>query len=185
MLGDTYRQEITDAPGIQLVLHANVTSIVLDDSGNSVDHVEVKTLTGNAFTARAPLFVLATGGLEVPRLLLASNDRRPAGLGNDNDLVGRCFMEHLNIASGPVALTVGDDALAPYVLNATTVDVGGEARRLLVAERCARRSRRDEAQGAAGVRAHARVPLRRRRSQARADLSGVHERSRPDARRKG
>ncbi len=127
-LGATYRQEITDAPGIQLVLHANVTNIALDDSGNSVDHLEVKTLTGNSFSARAPVFVLATGGLEVPRLLLASNDRRPAGLGNDNDLVGRCFMDHLNIASGPVALTVGDDALAPYALNATTVDVGGEAR---------------------------------------------------------
>ena len=50
--------------------------------------------------------MLATGGLEVPRLLLASNDRRPAGIGNEHDLVGRHFMEHVNVAAGPVALGV-------------------------------------------------------------------------------
>ena len=38
---------------------------------------------------------MALGGIENPRaLLLASNDRLPNGIGNQNDLVGRYFMEH-------------------------------------------------------------------------------------------
>jgi choline dehydrogenase-like flavoprotein len=44
--------------------------------------------------------VLALGGLEVPRLLLASNTTHRAGLGNQHDLVGRFFMEHLSHDTG-------------------------------------------------------------------------------------
>ena len=49
---------------------------------------------------RAKTFVLATGATENARLLLASNDRVPHGLGNDHDLVGRYFMEHPHVWSG-------------------------------------------------------------------------------------
>jgi len=128
VLGDTYRKEIVDSPRIHLVLWANVTHLALDETGNAIDHVDVKTLSGNAFHARAPIFVLATGGLEVPRVLLTSNDRRPAGIGNETDQVGRSFMEHVNIAGGPVPLTIPESALAPYSLNPTTVEVNGEQR---------------------------------------------------------
>ena len=38
--------------------------------------------------------VLAAGGLENPRLLLASTARRSAGIGNEHDLVGRFYMDH-------------------------------------------------------------------------------------------
>ncbi|HEY8431085.1 MAG TPA: GMC oxidoreductase, partial [Sandaracinaceae bacterium] len=40
----------------------------------------------------------ACGAIENARLLLASNDRKPAGLGNDHDLVGRFLIDHLNPA---------------------------------------------------------------------------------------
>ncbi len=53
VLGEVYRQEITDAPRIRLVLWANVTRLGLDESGGAVERVDVKTLTGNAFHARA------------------------------------------------------------------------------------------------------------------------------------
>jgi choline dehydrogenase-like flavoprotein len=48
----------------------------------------------------AKLFILATGGIETPRLLLLSNVTQRAGLGNQYDLVGRFFMEHLHFWSG-------------------------------------------------------------------------------------
>ena len=43
----------------------------------------------------AATIVLACGGLETPRLLLASRRSRSCGLGNEHDLVGRFYMTHL------------------------------------------------------------------------------------------
>ena len=128
VFGEVYRDEIVNSPNINLVLWANVTNLALTSDDNSIHHVDVKTLSGNAFRATAKAYVLATGGLEVPRLLLASNDRRPAGIGNEHDLVGRHFMEHVNIAVGPVALSVDQGAMAPYTPTTHTVDVNGDAR---------------------------------------------------------
>jgi choline dehydrogenase-like flavoprotein len=51
-------------------------------------------LARNTFSVQAKTFILATGGIENARLLLLSNKQQPAGLGNQNDLVGRFFMEH-------------------------------------------------------------------------------------------
>ena len=128
VFGQVYRDEIVNSANVQLVLWANVTRLALAEDANSVASVDVKTLTGNTFTARAPAFVLATGGLEVPRLLLASNDRRPAGIGNEHDLVGRCFMEHVNIATGPATFTRDVSELEPYQPTPHTIDMNGEQR---------------------------------------------------------
>ncbi|MEO6577749.1 MAG: GMC family oxidoreductase, partial [Candidatus Limnocylindria bacterium] len=59
-----------------------------------VDGLALRTLTGVALRARARTYVIAAGGIENARLLLASNSRIPAGVGNGNDLVGRYFLEH-------------------------------------------------------------------------------------------
>ena len=53
-------------------------------------------MTGRRFTVAASVFVLAVGGLETPRLLLASNDVHTDGLGNATDLVGRFYMSHIS-----------------------------------------------------------------------------------------
>jgi choline dehydrogenase-like flavoprotein len=51
--------------------------------------------------------VLACGGLENARLLLASRDRQPHGIGNRFDQVGRCFMDHPRAVFGKVRLRPG------------------------------------------------------------------------------
>ena len=48
------------------------------------------------------LYVLAAGGVENARLLLASRATYPAGLGNGHDLVGRFFMEHVVVNAGTI-----------------------------------------------------------------------------------
>ena len=42
----------------------------------------------------AAQFVLAAGGLENPRLMLASTDGRATGIGNQHDNVGRYYLDH-------------------------------------------------------------------------------------------
>ncbi len=58
--------------------------------------------SGNRFTVRARTYVLATGGLENARLLLASDGLQPDGVGNDRGLVGRHFMEHPRFRAGVI-----------------------------------------------------------------------------------
>jgi choline dehydrogenase-like flavoprotein len=74
------------------------------DAASHVDSVRVATLQGTGFVVRARHYVLAAGGIENPRLLLAANGCRGPGMGNDRDLVGRFFMEHPHVAAGDVRL---------------------------------------------------------------------------------
>lgn len=105
LFGTVYRQELDDAANVQVVLHANVTRLVgTAPDADHIDSVEATTLDGRGFTVRARAYVVATGGIESARLLLASNDVNPAGIGNENDLVGRHFCEHLILPAGFAAL---------------------------------------------------------------------------------
>lgn len=104
-----YPEEVTRADNITTCLHANALEI---DSNAMADHVarlRVATLQGNEFYVAAKIFVLAIGGIETPRLMLLSRKKQPAGLGNQHDLVGRFFMEHLHFWSG--ILVVNDPSI--------------------------------------------------------------------------
>jgi choline dehydrogenase-like flavoprotein len=100
--GKVYRAEVEQAANVITYLHANVTEIETDEPARSVAAVRVACLSGNTFTVQARLFVLAVGGIENARLLLLSNKRHPAGLGNQHDLVGRFFMEHPRFDAGKI-----------------------------------------------------------------------------------
>lgn len=93
--GARYRHRLEKAPKLRVLLDANVTQIQLDASGQHVTHLDVRTLAGRTLQVRAQRFVLATGGLEVARLLLASRGQDPRGIGNAYDQVGRYYMCHL------------------------------------------------------------------------------------------
>jgi choline dehydrogenase-like flavoprotein len=77
------------------MLHANVGFLQLDQAGTTVQQATVKTLNGKSFSVSARRWVLAAGGLEVARLLLASRDIQPNGIGNAHDVVGRYYMCHV------------------------------------------------------------------------------------------
>jgi choline dehydrogenase-like flavoprotein len=82
------------SPNLRVLLHANVVKLQAADNAASIDHVEVRPLDGQARKVRASRYILACGAIENARLLLASNDVEPGGVGNRTDQVGRCFMEH-------------------------------------------------------------------------------------------
>ena len=101
--GETYRAELEAAANIDVWLHANLTDIETEPNGASVSGFRIATLDGKATTVRARRYVLALGGIENPRLLLNSTGANPNGLGNDRDLVGRYFTDHMNGVVGRVA----------------------------------------------------------------------------------
>jgi choline dehydrogenase-like flavoprotein len=107
-MGEAWRAEIARARDVSVWLHANVTRLALQPSGRALDALEVRTLGGKGFQVRARRTVLATGGIENARLLLASDDVAPAGVGNDHDWVGRTFMEHPSL-DGSGLLVAGPD----------------------------------------------------------------------------
>jgi choline dehydrogenase-like flavoprotein len=102
--GTKYRDAIVNAPNIHLYTYANVTGIRANESVSSVTELTVKNLAGRQHTVRAKKYVLACCAIQNARLLLAANTQSPKGLGNDNGLVGRYFMEHLEVPSAELLL---------------------------------------------------------------------------------
>ena len=84
-----------------LVLSNSVaTEIRTDEYPSRVSSLRVRTSSSHGYTVNARIYVLAAGGIENARLLLASTSRCSAGIGNQHDVVGRFFMEHPHYASG-------------------------------------------------------------------------------------
>lgn len=98
--GEKFRAELEGAANVRLLLHANLVEIETDDAAAVVRSIGLRSLTGKSGRVRARVFVLACGGIENPRLLLAANSVEAAGLGNRHDLVGRYFMEHPQSQTG-------------------------------------------------------------------------------------
>jgi choline dehydrogenase-like flavoprotein len=114
--GTKYRDAIVKAPNIHLYTYANVTDITANENASAIKEVTVKNLAGKNHTVRAKQFIIACCSIQNARLLLASNKQAPKGLGNQNDNVGRYFMEHLEIKSAEMWLTK-PDALKLYQWN--------------------------------------------------------------------
>ncbi|MDL2121674.1 MAG: GMC family oxidoreductase [Deltaproteobacteria bacterium] len=134
-----YRDEITRADNITTYLHANVVEVEATETAQTVTRLRVACLQGNKFWVSAKLFILAVGGIETPRLLLLSNNVQSAGLGNQNDLVGRFFMEHPHLWSGiyvPSDLNISTALYKVHTVN--KVPVMGK---LTVAEEVLRREK--------------------------------------------
>jgi len=93
--GRRYERRLRVAPDIRVLLGANCTGIALRPDGRSVRELAVATLAGRRFRVAARATVLAMGGLETARLLLASRDVAPQGVGNEHDVVGRYYMCHI------------------------------------------------------------------------------------------
>ena len=91
---ERYGPELRRADRVAVYLGATVTAIRAE--AGRIQGLEVAGPGGQRFTVQAGAYVLATGGLENARLLLAS------GLGGDR--VGRNFMVHLQCPGGTVAV---------------------------------------------------------------------------------
>lgn len=129
--GTRYRPELQDASNVDVWLFAHLRGIVLNAAENAISHLDVQAWDGDGapvpFVVEAPRVVLAAGGIENARLLLASQTRSAEGVGNGHDLVGRYFMEHPHYYSSAGMVLGENPDLRLYGRRRITVpDDGGE-----------------------------------------------------------
>ena len=95
-----YYEKLRSSQSITVYLHANVCEVVPAPTDGRITSIKVKNFTGSDITVLSDDYILAAGGIENARILLASNQVVSEGVGNQNDLVGRYFMEHLSVNFG-------------------------------------------------------------------------------------
>lgn len=97
--GLKYREELLSSKNVSVMFNANVISLNVGENGEQVESVETVCLEnmGRIFVS-SKIFILATGAIENARLLLASDQVHKSGLGNQNDLVGRYYMDHYRLS---------------------------------------------------------------------------------------
>lgn len=102
--GTKYRKPLVDSASVTVYTHANGTKITMHESGQAVKKVEAQSLNGNVLSVNAAHYVLAMGAVQNARMLLANNQQHERGIGNQNDQVGRYFMEHPEVKTGQIFL---------------------------------------------------------------------------------
>lgn len=116
--GNLYKENIVNAKNIHLYTYANAVDIKTNNNVSNVNEVIVKNYAGKTHKVKAKQFIMACGAIQNTRLLLASNSKAKAGLGNDNDLVGRYFMEHIEVHVGDLQM------LKPFHTNLYGFEMG-------------------------------------------------------------
>jgi choline dehydrogenase-like flavoprotein len=99
--GRRYRKKIEASQNVKALVGARCLRLVKSAGGERIEAAEVVDRAGRKRRIRAEVFVLATGGIEVPRLLMLS-DPEGAGLGNAGDCLGRYYMCHFENTAGRV-----------------------------------------------------------------------------------
>jgi choline dehydrogenase-like flavoprotein len=93
--GRKYAKDLKRSPNVHVWTGLTCTEVVTAADGKSVDHLEVKSHDGRVGRVVARDYIIATGGLEATRLLLASDRHHPGGLGNQGGHLGRWYMSHV------------------------------------------------------------------------------------------
>ncbi|HCW05739.1 MAG TPA: hypothetical protein DGG95_00030 [Cytophagales bacterium] len=96
-LAKVYKEPVVKSKNIHLYTYATMVDVKATEDVSSISELVVKNYAGKTHIVRAKYFILAGGAIQNARMLLAANSQAKNGLGNDNDLVGRYFMEHLEI----------------------------------------------------------------------------------------
>jgi choline dehydrogenase-like flavoprotein len=93
--------ETYESPDVELCLDATLLELVGENPGRAA-YAVVRSSEGRVRKVHASTFVLAAGGIENARLLLASRTPWSAGLGNGTGQVGRYMMNHPKAYRGVV-----------------------------------------------------------------------------------
>lgn len=120
---------------LRVFLGATAVGLEFGTEAGALRGLTVARPDGRRFTLRARAYVLACGGLEATRLLLAAQAERPAMFGGGNGALGRYYMTHLSGKIADIIFASGDtdaamdfyiDAGGRYVRRRITVAAGAQ-----------------------------------------------------------
>ncbi len=92
---DRYKSSIVNSQKIIHINRSTFSKFIFDDNISSTKSAVFITKNSKTFYVNCKYYVLACGGIENARILLNSHPKI-----NENDLVGRFFMEHIEIPIG-------------------------------------------------------------------------------------
>ncbi len=96
------------SPKLKVLVHANVTGLEGDETGQAISRIHMRTFGGRGATVSARRTILACGTVEIARLLmLPYTDGRTAPW-NDNPWLGRGYIDHLDVTTGQVTAKNGN-----------------------------------------------------------------------------
>ena len=94
-LASLFQKKIANSNQVDCLINAKVAGVNLDSTGQSCTGVRIRNRHGMEATIKSQWVVLCGGGIENPRILLASWHNGKQGIGNQHDLVGRYYQDHL------------------------------------------------------------------------------------------
>ena len=92
--GVRYRAKLSASRNVVALLEARCVALRRNPGEDTVSSVEIALKSGERRTIRPALVVVAAGGIESTRLLMAS-DPNGTGVGNRHDLLGRFYACHI------------------------------------------------------------------------------------------
>lgn len=99
-VAQSFGRELAEDDEVDVILGANAVELLRASGSSRIAELRCRSTEGREIRIAAESFVIATGGLEAPRLLLASSRDDPGGIGNGHDLVGRYFQDHPKLKRG-------------------------------------------------------------------------------------
>jgi choline dehydrogenase-like flavoprotein len=111
--GRVYREALARSPYVRLETGLTCTEVVPrargEGSARRVECLRARRGDGREVEIRAQRYVLAAGGLESTRLLLASNREDTNGIGNHSGHLGRWYMAHVEARVARVHFTTAPE----------------------------------------------------------------------------
>jgi choline dehydrogenase-like flavoprotein len=97
-----WRRDLERSANVTVLLDATAVDVRCPPESNSCQSIEVRSRSGRKASIRARAYIVACGGIETARLLLASRHPDGNGVANSSGLVGRCFQDHVSYVAGEV-----------------------------------------------------------------------------------
>ena len=85
---------LINSESLSIYTMSTVVEILPTENNDSVSRLDISTPNGNRFFIKPRFTILACGGIENARCMLASREHSSAGIGNETDTVGRYYMDH-------------------------------------------------------------------------------------------